>query len=187
MTAPKAPDAPQTPAEFSRIVATDALHPDDVVTGEAKEGERAALATRYSVPAVRALKFRATARPWGPGGWRVDGVVDAALTQTCVLTLEPVDTTLSEPFRRYYAPARRMGETEGLLPEDEAPDPLGAGIDFGEAAAEAAALAIDPYPRRPDAAFDGVLVAPPGGAPLTDEAVRPFARLAVLKGEGSDG
>lgn len=180
------PDA-APPVEFSRTAPVDSLDPQQTVSGEATEAERAALARRYSVPAVRRLSFRAAARPWGPGGWRVAGVVDAALTQICVVTLEPVDTVLSESFERFFVPARRMGEAEGLLPEDEAPDPLGAVIDFGEAAAEAAALAIDPYPRAPGAAFDGVLAGPPGEAPLTDEAVRPFAGLAALKRADGEG
>lgn len=179
-------DAPE--AEFPRPVAIDALVAGETRTGEASEAERAALARRYAIPAVRGLRFRAQAQPWGPGGWRIDGVVAAELTQTCVLTLDPVDTALEERFTRYFAPAKRMDQTVGLLdPEtDEDPEPLGAAIDFGEIAAEAAALAMDPYPRRPDAGFQGVVQGPPGVAPMTDEDARPFARLAALRKEAGE-
>ncbi|PIP96957.1 MAG: hypothetical protein COW75_09460, partial [Rhodobacterales bacterium CG18_big_fil_WC_8_21_14_2_50_71_9] len=109
-------------------------------------------------------------------------------TQVCVVTLEPVDTDFAEPFERFFAPKARLDEAAGLLdPEgEETVEALGEAIDLGEIAAEAAALAIDPYPRKPEAAFDGVLTGPPGVAPLTDEAARPFAGLATLKGKARD-
>jgi len=174
--------------EFSRTIPAAALSAGAPLEGAAKAQECAALAARYSVPAVRALRYAATAAPWGPGGWRVKGVVTAALTQVCVVTLEPVDTNFAEPFERFFAPKARLDEAAGLLdPEgEETVEALGEAIDLGEIAAEAAALAIDPYPRKPEAAFDGVLTGPPGVAPLTDEAARPFAGLATLKGKARD-
>jgi uncharacterized metal-binding protein YceD (DUF177 family) len=181
MTAAQDTRAPRP--EFSRPAPVGTLGAGAEIVGEADAAERAALARRYDVPAVRSLRFTAAARPWGPGGWRIVGRVSAELTQTCVVTLEPVDTRFEESFERFLAPAERLEAAEELLdPEaDEAPEPLGESIDFGEIAAEAAALAIDPYPRRPDAAFDGAIKGPPGVAPMTDEDARPFARLAALK------
>lgn len=182
---------PSPKPEFSRPVAVDALRDGGgcATSGEADAAECAALAVRFATPAVRSLAFDAEARPWGPGGWRVTGRVRAGLTQTCVVTLEPVDTDLDEPFERFFAPARRLEEARALLPEDaeEEPEALGPAIDFGEIAAEAAALGIDPYPRRADAAFDGRLHGPPGSAPMTDEDARPFARLSMLKNAAKDG
>lgn len=168
--------------EFSRPVAVARLPDGGPLLGEASAEECRALAQRYRTPAVRALRYTAQATPWGPGGWRVAGVVDAALTQTCVVTLEPVDTAFSEPFERFFAPASRLDDAMALLgPDaDEEVMALGDAIDVGEIAAEAAALAMDPYPRRPDAAFEGAVSGPPGVAALTDEAARPFASLATL-------
>lgn len=173
--------------EFSRPAAVDALGEGRDFSAEADAAEREALAARYQVPAVRALRYRAEVRPWGPGGWRVGGEVEAELTQICVVTLEPVDTVLREPFERFFAPARRLDEAAELLDAelDEALEPLPETIDLGEIAAEAAALAIDPYPRKPDAAFAGAAKGPPGVAAMTDEDARPFARLAALKGDGN--
>jgi uncharacterized metal-binding protein YceD (DUF177 family) len=179
-------DAPE--AEFPRPVAVDALAAGAVQSGDASAAEREALARRFAIPAVRALRFRAEARPWGPGGWRVDGKVEAELTQTCVVTLEPVETALEEPFTRYFAPSNRLDQAAELLdPEtDEDPEPLGGAIDFGEIAAEAAALAMDPYPRRPDAGFQGAVQGPPGVRAMTDEDARPFARLAALRKDAGE-
>ncbi len=171
--------------EFSRPVAVAALEraPARLEPIVADENERMALARRFDVPAVRALSARAEIAPWGPGGWRVWGIADAGFTQTCVVTLEPVDTAISEPFVRFFAPAARMAEAAELLGphSGDALDALPESIDIGEIASETAALAIDPYPRRPQASFDGLVQGPPGVEPLTDEALRPFARLAALR------
>lgn len=169
--------------EFSRSVAVARLDAGAPMQGVASTDECGALAARYAVPAVRALSYAAQAAPWGPGGWRIHGVVTAALTQVCVVTLEPVDTAFTEPFERFFAPPGRLDAAAGLLdPEgEETVEPMGESLDIGEIAAEAAALAIDPYPRKPEAAFGGVLKGPPGVEPLTDEAARPFAGLATLK------
>lgn len=169
--------------EFSRSVAVARLDSGAPLQGVADAAECAALAARYAVPAVRALSYAAQAAPWGPGGWRIHGAVTAALTQVCVVTLEPVETSFTEPFERFFAPPARLDAAADLLDPDgeETVEPLGETLDLGEIAAEAAALAIDPYPRKPEAAFDGALTGPPGVAPLTDEAARPFAGLATLK------
>lgn len=169
--------------EFSRSVAVAALGASTPLEGAADADERAALAARYGVQAVRALGYTAQATPWGPGGWRINGAVTAALTQVCVVTLEPVDTSFTEPFERFFAPPARLDAAAALLDPDgeETVEPLGETLDLGEIAAETAALAIDPYPRKPEAAFGGVVKGPPGAEPLTDEAARPFAGLATLK------
>lgn len=174
--------------EFSRSVAVARLDSGAPMKGVAATEECAALAARYGVPAVRALSYTAQAAPWGPGGWRIHGAVTAALTQVCVVTLEPVDTSFTEPFERFFAPPARLDDAADLLDPDgeEEVAPLGETIDIGEIAAEAAALAIDPYPRKPEAAFGGVLTGPPGAEPLTDEAARPFAGLATLKTRKAD-
>jgi uncharacterized metal-binding protein YceD (DUF177 family) len=140
------------------------------------------------VEAVEALSVEATVAPWGEGGWRVDGRARARLVQICVVTLEPVETAIDEPFRRFLVPAARWAEAEAGLPERDREDleRLGETVDPGEIAAEATALAIDPYPRKPGVAFEGVVHGPPGAEPLTDEAARPFAKLAALR-RGEDG
>ncbi|MEM9726177.1 MAG: hypothetical protein AAF909_12040 [Pseudomonadota bacterium] len=60
---------------------------------------------------------------------------------------------------------------------ERTPDP----IDPAAVALETLTLALDPYPRRAGASFDGFVVGPEGAAPLTDEAARPFAALDALK------
>jgi hypothetical protein len=94
---------------------------------------------------------------------------------------------VSERFHALLrAIAARMAEAESLLNADARDDldALGEAIDVGEIAAEQAALGIDPYPRSDGAAFEGRIHGPPEAEPLTDEAARPFAKLAALRDRG---
>ena len=109
----------------------------------------------------------------------VTGQVDARVGQSCVVTLEPLETTVAEPVDVTFAPAAAIAPVPGdhhehTLDEPEPPEPLvGGKVDLGALAAEFAILGIDPYPRKPDAAF---------AAPAAvDEPPKPFAALAALK------
>lgn len=184
------PQPQQLPApEFSRPLAPEVLarHVGSPLTGEADPAERAALAARFSVPAVLGLSYVAHVSPWGRGGWRVQGTADALLEQVCVVSLEPVQSRVHEGFDRRFLPDALIeqpppGSEIELGAEDaDAPEGLGETIDLGEIAAEAIALGIDPYPRRDGVSVGQLVVAPAGAEPLTDEAARPFARLAALR------
>ena len=175
--------------EFSRAFTVDQLASQGgaVLTGEADAAECASLAARFGVPAVRHLRFALRAEPSGAGGWQVTGTVEAGLTQSCVVTLEPVETEIAEAVERRFVPRDQLPPVHpgGEMELDEAtadgPDGHDGSIDLGEIAAEAVALAIDPYPRHPDADFASLIASPAGAEPLTDEAARPFAGLAALK------
>lgn len=179
----------QPAPEFSRPMAPEALEArgDTVIVGEATATECAALARRFDVPRVLALAFRFTASPFGKGGWRLTGHAEARLEQTCVVTLEPIETVVAESVDRRFVRARDLpppapgSETELDAAMADGPDGYDDRIDLGEVAAEAIALGIDPYPRRSDAEIVRVQTGPAGVAPLTDEAARPFAGLAALK------
>jgi hypothetical protein len=54
-------------------------------------------------------------------------------------------------------------------------------IDPGLLAVESLALALDPYPRASGVPRAEYQAAPPGVAPLADDDLKPFAKLAVLK------
>jgi uncharacterized metal-binding protein YceD (DUF177 family) len=138
------------PIDVSRIAAAG-----ETVVVEAKPAERAALAVRFGIPAIGKLSvtFRLTA----PRGQVVPtaGRMSAEVTQVCVVTLEPFETTIEEAFDVLFVPAGT--ETEDDLGDPDAPDEIpydGDRIDLGEAAAEQLALALDPYPRKPGAVLD---------------------------------
>jgi uncharacterized metal-binding protein YceD (DUF177 family) len=175
-----------TVLEFSRPIALDRIGlKEKSYEISADEKERAALAERLGVPAVDA--FDATIRLRLAGGGkivRLSGHIKADLTQICVVTLEPVATSVEEDFARVFSVEAEdeMAEVVIDMNEDDVPDPIEDGhIDMGEAAAEHLALAMDPFPRAPGVAFD----APPesGGAAEPEEELprSPFAGLAALR------
>lgn len=138
---------------------------------QAEEGERAALAARLRIPAVRALACRFTVIPVRGGVFRARGQLQARLVRTCVVSLDDFETDLEETFSVLFVPSG--SETYEIDPESEDEIPyMGDLIDLGEAATEQLALSLDPYPRRPDAEL-----------PDSDGAVeeRPFAALAALR------
>ncbi|HEY2754183.1 MAG TPA: DUF177 domain-containing protein [Pseudolabrys sp.] len=114
-------------------------------------------------------------------GVRVSGQISALVGQTCVVTLEPMETSLDEEVDVLFAPPpagakAADGEIEiaALAGADEPPEPLIDGkVDLGAIVTEFLVLGVDPYPRKPGAEF---------AAPKADEAgAHPFAALAALK------
>ncbi len=117
----------------------------------------------------------------GHGGLRVTGHIRATVGQDCVATLEPVENEIDEPVDLVFAPpeAAETGGGDGTETFDvDTPEPLVGGvIDLGAISTEFLLLAIDPYPRKPDAVFEP----PPAGSGTA----HPFAALAALK-KGQD-
>lgn len=136
------------------------------VTMRADAAERAGLAKLWSVLEVKALAAHFQVQRWKRDGVRLKGRVEADIVQACVVTLEPVECHIDEPVEVVFVPegsklARLPLATESgeMLLDPDGPDApeifSGDVIDAGVVAAEHAALAIDPYPRAPEAAFSG--------------------------------
>lgn len=149
---------------------------------EATPEERATLRADLGLPAIHRLegRFRVTG---SADRFRVTGRVNAQVEQTCVVTLQAFPTSVEEDVDlEFQAPdPRRRGEPAlDLDPDRDAPEELvGDRIDLGAITAEFLALGLDPYPRKPDAAFE----------PLPEVALResPFARLASLRDDKGGG
>jgi hypothetical protein len=136
--------------EFSRPLPVDRVRRSgstEKITADAKELK--ALATRMSLPAIHNLAANLRVTPWRGGGLKVEGTLTADIEQVSVISLEAFRQTVDLPILRYYMP-------EGATPlsEEDDIDPILQGsIDLGEATAEALALDLDPYPRKPGEAF----------------------------------
>jgi hypothetical protein len=111
----------------------------------------------------------------------VRGRVTARVGQTCVVTLEPIESAVEELVDLKFAPAPAGGtEAEPKTArkrarrDDEPPEPLVDGtLDLGALATEFLILGIDPYPRKAGAQF---------AAPKAEDVgEHPFAALAALK------
>jgi uncharacterized metal-binding protein YceD (DUF177 family) len=112
-------------------------------------------------------------------GVRVTGQVNARVGQTCVVTLEPIESDVEETIDLVFAPAPAE-VADKKANDEEPPEPLVSGqLDLGAVATEFLLLGIDPYPRKAGAQF----------TPLkSDESgARPFAALETLKKRLGDG
>lgn len=153
---------------------------------------RAALAQELGLVALRKLRFEGELAPEGKTGWRLQAKLGATVVQSCVVTLEPVTTRIDGPVTRLFLPQSEieMPEpgSEVEVPEDDTTDPLGTVIPLGDIMAEALALALPAYPRKPDAELGSVQAAAEGVDPIRDEDLKPFAALGALKAklEGPD-
>ena len=151
----------------------------DLVADESVRDATAKLAGLRELPHLEA-GFDVTLQ--GKGGLRVSGHVRATVGQVCVVSLDPIENEIDEPVKLVFLPPERL--PAGLASDDEhvaedGPEVLVDGtIDLGAIATEFLLLAIDPYPRKPEAVFQ---------SPLSeDAAAHPFAALAALK-KGRNG
>lgn len=150
------------------------------------ERERAALAANHGLESVKSFAAEFLVTPWKKDGIRIRGRIDAEIVQLCVATLEPIDSTIAEEVDTLFVPENsrlakiQLDESGELLLDaegDDAPEVFsGDRIDLGGVAEEFFELAIDPYPRKAEAAAseDGVVFADE----TPDAKVSPFAGLA---------
>lgn len=137
--------------ELHRPVAVDRIGPNGLeVTVQATDAECAALAARMRVPAVLSLRCWFRLSRCGMEGIEALGELSVRVVQTCVASLDDFETVVEEGFAIRFVPAGQ--ESDVMDPEAEDEIPFGDGVlDLGEAAAEQLGLALDPYPRKPDA------------------------------------
>lgn len=163
--------------EWSRPERLDAIgERDKPVHIEADEGERIALARRFELKAVERLAADLVVRR-DAAGVLVTGRVRGDVVQACGVTDEPVPAVVDEEVALRFVEALD-GEEEVELSAD-AMDVVvieGGAIDLGEAAAETMALALDPFPRSPNAAQ--VLRA---AGVISEDEVQPMNAFAGLK------
>jgi uncharacterized metal-binding protein YceD (DUF177 family) len=150
---------------------------------EATEAERTRLAEVLDILIVRGLKSDFTVRATGKGHYRLAGKVSAAVTQACVVTLDPVENTAQGEFDVEFwpvgsLPAMSGDEVEALSAAEIEPIEHGR-IDVGRIVFETISASLDPYPRRPGVEFNPELAG--AGKPTT---LGPFAALKKLKDQG---
>jgi len=182
-----------TPAEFPRPLVADERRGRVRFAIEAGDAERAALARRFALPSIGRLACSGTLSPAAGGRWRLRARLDAAVTQLCVVSLEPFEARVEEEFEIEFVPADGGDGDEDELDigaEDAEPLPQGGELDVGEIAAQQLSLALDPFPRAPSAAWSDRIEAgeEPGPQPANEQARKAFAalsRLAGRRGEGS--
>jgi len=163
--------------EFSRPERLDAIGAGErEIQIAATEAERQALAVRFGVLSVErldaVLKVKREA-----AGIAVRGRVTGALVQACSVTGTPLNATIDEPVALLFVEA--LDDQEEVELDAGALDTVeieGGAVDLGEAAAETMALALDPFPRSPNA--EAVLRA---AGVISEDEHRPYSPLQDLK------
>lgn len=149
----------------------------------ADEAARLRIARALGLVSLEHLEATVTIKPWLDGA-DMSGRWRASVTQTCVVTLDPLAADLEGEFALKLVPADseaapREGSEITLDPQEEdPPDVLETDeIDIGAYVIEHLALELDPFPRTPGAEFE---------PPLSEEPASPFAVLRQLKAPGSE-
>ncbi len=150
---------------------------------EASQAVRDAMAKLAGLREILSASASLDVTPKGGGRVHVTGRVRARIGQTCVVSLDPIENELDEPIDLIFVPPEQIPELADLVDEaavsegdiPDPPEPIENGIiDLGRLATDALYLAIDPYPRRPDAVFEPLVEA-------ADPEDHPFAALKALK------
>lgn len=141
---------------------------------EPDEATRARIAKALDLADLSQLQADLSLLPAG-AGWRLKGVIQADVVQTCGITLEPLPAHIET---RFAVDLVEGEQDEDLILEGDPEGPDGpdviqdGGVDMAAYVVEHLSLALDPWPRKPGAEF----VAPDGPAEPS-----PFAVLKDLK------
>lgn len=166
---------------FSEPFSVDDLKTEAKIDVEADAAERAALSARLNVVSIDKLEGNLHLTRELGAVIHLHGSLNVELTQSCIVTLEPLETVITLEIDRRFGPPELAEEDvkdlEIAFDEDDPPDVIEDGIiDVGEALIEQLTLEIDPFPRADGAEFTGFSKGPLGAK--TKES--PFAALEGL-------
>jgi len=166
-------------SEFTRIVDLRGIT-DAPLHLVASAEECAALARRFSIPAVHSFKAQIALEKEGAEVF-ASGRLKAAITQSCAISGEEIAVSIDEPVMLRFVPDNRPAvpneEIELAADELDEVSYSGTQFDLGEELAQELSLAIDPYLTGPQAEE-----ARRRAGIIGQEASGPFAALAALKG-----
>jgi uncharacterized protein len=177
-------------SEADRAVLSRTVRVDDIRGGASGEiavtkAEMDAIAGMLDLVALEGLTFNYRLDHGGGGRVHLTGRLHANVTQTCVVSLDPVEANLDVPVEVEFWPVSLIDELErsteepgnpGLLDWPEAV--VDGRIDLGPVIYETVATALEPYPKREGVSFDWSQ----GPSEEAGSAKSgPFAALAALK------
>jgi hypothetical protein len=155
---------------------------------EASAAERQAMAETAGLREVVSVEAAFDVVPKSGNRIQVTGHVRGRIGQTCVVTLDPMESEIDEEVDLIFAPeaeVRRLADLieEGQDNNEQIADPpeaiVNGIIDLGRLATDALFLAVDPYPRKPGVVFEAEVTAP-------DPEDHPFAVLKALQDRKKD-
>lgn len=174
----------ETGSPLTRRLKTTDIEENKDLEIEASRVELANIVELLDLEALDDLRLQYRLRRGGGGRIHLTGKLAAHITQTCVVSLEPVQSVLDVPVDVEFWPAPLIEDLErkaddpshaGLL---DWPEPItNETIDLGPIVYETLATALDPYPKREGARFQWS----EGKEAPEDRESGPFAALKELK------
>lgn len=170
---------------LSRILRVDELKDGEERTIEINRAERETIAALLDLVALDDLRFTFRIHRRGEGRLALSGTLAAVVTQTCVVSLEPVASTLEVPVEIEFWPRHLIEDRAETIDEAAShgtldwPEPIVDGkIDLGPVIYETFATSLDPYPKREGVSFEW---SEPGASAGKEKPESPFAALKRLK------
>jgi uncharacterized metal-binding protein YceD (DUF177 family) len=174
------------PPPLSSILRVDEVKDGEERTIDVGRAERDAIAALLDLIALDDLRFTFGLHRRGEGRLALRGELAAAVTQTCVVSLEPVKSTLEIPVDIEFWPRHLIDDRAATIDEAAShgtldwPEPIVDGkIDLGPVIYETLATGLDPYPKRQGVSF--AWSEPGTEMPDEDKPESPFAALKQLK------
>lgn len=147
----------------------------------ATPAERAEVARQLPLVSCEALTVQYHIKHAGRDRYSLTGRVIAEVTQSCIVTLDPVNARIDEQLDCKFVPPaaipKEQTEEEELSSIDELEPIEGGFLNVGQVVFEVISAGLDPYPRRPDAEWENNSDAASGEG--ADPG--PFSALAGLK------
>src|SRR4030088_3535749 len=121
---------------------------------EADAAVRKAMAELGGLREIFSANASLDVMPEREGRFHVGGHVRARVGQTCVVTLDPIESDVDEPIDLIFAPPEQIPQLADLVHEaaehkaeiPDPPEPIANGvIDLGRLATDAVFLGLDPY------------------------------------------
>lgn len=166
--------------EFSVIVRLDSIGEESrEFEISASQDEKVDLSTRFGLVSIDEFDARLVLTWLKPGKvLSVRGQISARVTQSCVVSLDPVPADIDEEIDIIYS--QNPGETSDIVDPNEAETLEGEAIDIGEIVSDELSLSLNPYPRRSDIDPASVELGP-GAQLLSEEAADQNARETAKK------
>jgi len=170
---------------FSRPLRIDEIRDGASGSIEATAAEMAAIANLLDLRGLENLAMSYRLFRAGAGRLRIKGELKAKVTQTCVVSLDSVQSELDVPVEAEFWPSEMIAahkeseEEQGGTTIADWPEPISNGrIDLGPIIYETLATSLDPYPKKEGVSFEWSQGAE---EPRSEAGTSPFAALGALK------
>jgi uncharacterized metal-binding protein YceD (DUF177 family) len=170
---------------LSRPLKVDEIGEGVIGSIEATRAEMGEIAELLELRGLEGLSMTYRVARAGAGRFRLKGELKATVAQTCVVSLEPVESHLDVSVEAEFWPSEMIAAHEesedehGRTTLSDWPEPINDGrIDLGPILYQTLATSLDPYPKKEGVSFEW---SEGPETPGPEAKANPFAALGALK------